>query len=128
MLYEVITDYVMAGGALLEAVGPTFASPYSIYRTPLGSALPGEPTGEVIERGFKPVVTETGKRHPVTADLPGSGKDGKEPSWGRWMQQIDVQARRGHILMDGADGKPLVILDRIGLGRVAQINSDHIFV
>ena len=46
-----IVDYVLAGGALLEAVGPTFASPYSIYRTPLGAALPGEPTGEVIERG-----------------------------------------------------------------------------
>jgi hypothetical protein len=123
-----IVDYVMAGGALLEAVGPTFASPYSIYRTPLGSALPGEPTGEVIERGYKPVVTTTGNRHPVTADLPGSGKDGTEPSWGRWLRQIDVQARRGQVLMDGADGKPLVILDRIGLGRVAQINSDHIWL
>jgi hypothetical protein len=123
-----IVDYVLAGGALLEAVGPTFASPYSIYRTPLGSALPGEPTGEVIERGYKPVVTTTGNRHPVTADLPGSGKDGTEPSWGRWLRQIDVQARRGQVLMDGADGKPLVILDRIGLGRVAQINSDHIWL
>lgn len=123
-----IVDYVMAGGALLEAVGPTFASPYSIFRTPLGSALPGEPTGEVIERGFKPKVTETGRRHPVTADLPGSGKDGGEPEWGRWFRQIDVQVRRGQVLMEGADGHPLLILDRIGLGRVAQINSDHIWL
>jgi len=123
-----IVDYVLAGGALLEAVGPTFASPYSIYRTPLGSALPGEPTGEVIERGYKPMVTETGNRHPVTTDLPGSGKDGADPTWGRWFRQIDVEARRGQILMDGADGRPLVILDRIGLGRVAQINSDHIWL
>jgi hypothetical protein len=123
-----IVDYVMAGGALLEAVGPTFASPYSIFRTPLGSALPGEPTGEVIERGFKPAVTETGNRHPVTADLPGSGKDGGTPEWGRWFRQIDVQVRRGQVLMEGADGRPLVILDRIGLGRIAQINSDHIWL
>lgn len=123
-----IVDYVMAGGALLEAVGPTFASPYSIFRTPLGSALPGEPTGDVIERGFRPMVTETGHRHPVTADLPGSGKDGGEPEWGRWFRQIDVQVRRGQVLMEGADGRPLVILDRIGLGRVAQINSDHIWL
>jgi hypothetical protein len=123
-----IVDYVLAGGALLEAVGPTFASAYSIYRTPLGGALPGEPTGEVIERGYKPMVTETGNRHPVTTDLPGSGEDGAEPTWGRWFRQIDVEARRGQVLMDGADGRPLVILDRIGLGRVAQINSDHIWL
>jgi len=123
-----IVDYVMAGGALLEAVGPTFASPYSIYRTPLGAALPGEPTGAIIEHGFKPTVTETGYRHPVTADLPGSGGPGEEPKWGRWFRQMDVEATRGHVLMNGADGRPLLILDRIGLGRVAQINSDHIWL
>ncbi|UCH73828.1 MAG: hypothetical protein JSU82_16130 [Rhodospirillales bacterium] len=123
-----IVDYVMGGGALLEAVGPTFASPYSIYRTPLGAALPGEPTGAIIERGFRPVVTETGHRHPVTADLPGHGGGGEEPKWGRWFRLMDVDARRGHVLMTGAEDRPLVILDRIGLGRVAQINSDHIWL
>jgi len=123
-----IVDYVLAGGALLEAVGPTFASPYSIYRTPLGAALPGEPTGAIIERGFKPTVTETGNRHPVTADLPGDAGDGEEPRWGRWFRQIDVDATRGHVLMNGADRRPLLILDRIGFGRVAQINSDHIWL
>jgi hypothetical protein len=123
-----IVDYVLGGGALLEAVGPTFASPYSIYRTPLGAALPGEPTGAIIERGFKPAVTETGNRHPVTADLPGHGGGDEEPRWGRWFRQIDVDATRGHVLMNGADGRPLLILDRIGFGRVAQINSDHIWL
>lgn len=123
-----IVDYVAGGGALLEAVGPTFASPYSIYRTPLGGALPGRPTGTVVERGFKPEVTETGNRHPVTADLPGQGRDGKAPEWGRWFRQIDVEATRGHVLMSGAGGRPLLILDRLGFGRVAQINSDHIWL
>jgi len=123
-----IVDYVIAGGALLEAVGPTFASPFSIYRTPLGDALPGRPTGDVIERGFKPAVTEMGDRHPVTADLPGHGGDGEEPKWGRWFRQIGVEATRGQVLMSGADGRPLLILDRIGFGRVAQINSDHIWL
>jgi hypothetical protein len=123
-----IVDYVTAGGALLEAVGPTFASPYSIYRTPLGAALPGEPTGAVIERGFLPRVTETGRRHPVTADLPGSGERGEDPGWGRWFRLIDVAARRGRVLMSGAEGRPLLILDRLGYGRVAQLNSDHIWL
>ena len=123
-----IVDYVAGGGALLEAVGPTFASPYSIYRTPLGVVLPGEPTGAVIERGFLPRVTNTGRRHPVTADLNGSGEPDGDPDWGRWFRQIDVEARRGRVLMSGADGRPLLILDRMGFGRVAQLNSDHIWL
>ncbi len=123
-----IVDYVAAGGALLEAVGPTFATPYSIYRSPLGVALPGEPTGEVIERGFLPRITDIGRRHPVTADLPGGGDADSNPSWGRWFRQIDVEARRGRVLMNGADARPLLILDRLGFGRVAQLNSDHIWL
>jgi hypothetical protein len=123
-----IVDYVAAGGALLEAVGPTFATPYSIYRSPLGVALPGEPTGAVVERGFLPRITETGRRHPVTAGLPGGGEAGRDPDWGRWFRQIEVEARRGRVLMSGADARPLLILDRLGFGRVAQLNSDHIWL
>ncbi|PKQ03817.1 MAG: hypothetical protein CVT73_14735, partial [Alphaproteobacteria bacterium HGW-Alphaproteobacteria-12] len=39
-----IVDYVENGGALLAAVGPAFASPFSIYRTPLAALLPAQPT------------------------------------------------------------------------------------
>lgn len=122
-----IVDYVADGGALLEAVGPTFAGPFSIYRTPLGKALPGEPTGEIVERGFRPKVTEMGQRHPVTASLPGD-QPGKDPDWGRWYRQIDVAVKQGRVLMNGADERPLLILDRFGEGRVAQLNSDHIWL
>ena len=120
-----IVDYVDEGGALLEAVGPTFAGPFSIYRTPLGKVLPGEPTGEIVDRGFRPKVTELGKRHPVTADLPAGGAD---RTWGRWFRQIDVSVKQGRVLMNGADDRPLLILDRFGEGRVAQLNSDHIWL
>lgn len=123
-----IVDYVMAGGALLEASGPSFADSYSLYRTPLGAVLPGEPTGTVIERGFRPEITEIGQRHPVTAGLPGSGGGTGEPGWGRWLRQVEVEAHRGQAVMSGVDGKPLLILDRIGLGRVAQLNSDQIWL
>ncbi|MEX2616074.1 MAG: hypothetical protein WD767_08270 [Alphaproteobacteria bacterium] len=129
-----IVDYVTAGGALLEAAGPSFAGPFSIYRTPLGAMLPGEPTGEIITRGYRPATTRLGLRHPVTADLPGGvetiGPDATsgEGNWGRWFRQIDVTVKQGHVLMDGADGRPLLILDRVGTGRVAQINSDHIWL
>ena len=122
-----IVDYVRKGGALLEAVGPSFASPFSIYRTPLGKVLPGEPTGQVIERPYRPRVTDLGQRHPVTANLPGS-RVNAEPTWGRWIRQVDVEPTRGNILMSGAEAKPLLILDRYEKGRVAQFNSDHIWL
>lgn len=122
-----IVDYVEKGGALLEAVGPSFAGPFSIYRTPLGTLLPGEPSGIVINKPYRPKITALGDRHPVTAGLPGVGIKGT-PSWGRWLRQIDVAVKRGNVLMTGADAKPLLVLDRFGKGRVAQFNSDHIWL
>jgi hypothetical protein len=128
--FQNIVDYVERGGALLSATGPTFASPFSLYRTPLQAVLPGEPTGGVISRGYRPEVSELGLRHPVTAALP-TGPEGHsdgQARWGRWFRQIEVVAKRGNVLMRGVDDNPLMILDRYGEGRVAQINSDHIWL
>ena len=61
---ENIARYVEEGGALLEAAGPQFAEPMSLYRTPLARVLPGRPTGEIFERGFRPAVTEAGQQPP----------------------------------------------------------------
>ncbi|MEX2453672.1 MAG: hypothetical protein WD470_03155 [Rhodospirillaceae bacterium] len=124
--FENIVRYVEEGGALLAAAGPDFASQLSIFRTPLGSVLPGEPTGRVFEQGLKPRVSEAGQRHPVTADLVGA--DGDIPDWGRWFRQIEATRTRGHTLMSGVDDRPLLILDRVGEGRVAQLLSDHIWL
>ncbi|HYE49931.1 MAG TPA: hypothetical protein VEB20_10110 [Azospirillaceae bacterium] len=122
-----IADYVEKGGAFLEASGPTFATPLSLFRTPLGVVLPAEPTGDILERPFKPAVTDLGKRHPVTAGLAGAAEDGVG-AWGRWFRQIDVQPTRGSTVMSGLDGRPLLVLDRVGEGRVAQLASDHIWL
>ena len=51
--------------------GSDYASDISLFRTPLGDVLPAQPTGRMIEQPFRPLVTETGMRHPVTANLPG---------------------------------------------------------
>lgn len=129
-----IVDYVRKGGALLEASGPTFATRLSLALSPLGSILPAVPTGQVVERGFRPRVTEQGFRHPVTADLPGGGRlddQGKrveEASWGRWLRQIDAKPENGTVLMDGIGERPLLILDRVDEGRVAHLLSDHIWL
>jgi len=123
-----IAAYVERGGALLEAVGPTFATPLSLYRTPLGRVLPGEPSGAIFERGFRPRVTDLGQRHPVTAELDGAGAAGGEPTWGRWFRQVDADPRSGNVVMSGVEGRPLLILDRVGEGRVAQLLSDHMWL
>ena len=118
---ENIAHYVEEGGALLEAAGPQFSEPLSLYRTPLARVLPGRPTGETFERGFRPVVTEAGEHHPVTAGLHGEG----EPEWGRWFRQLDVETDGGQVLMTGVSDRPLLVLKRVGEGRVAQLLSDH---
>jgi len=126
---ENIARYVRKGGALMEAAGPSVGSPMSLYRTPLGTVLPAEPTGQVDEQGFKPRVTELGNRHPVTADLPGAPADPKgEPSWGRWFRQVESDPHRGNVVMTGLNGQPLLILDRVGKGRVAQLMSDQMWL
>jgi hypothetical protein len=100
----------------------------SLFRTPLGEILPTEPTGNVDEEGFKPQLTASGWRHPVTAGLPGAGKPGGDPSWGRWFRQVDAHVHHGTTLMTGDHGAPLLVLDRIGKGRVAQLLSDQMWL
>ncbi|HLY54153.1 MAG TPA: hypothetical protein VKS60_01265 [Stellaceae bacterium] len=124
-----IANYVRKGGALLEAAGSSEGTAGSLYRTPLGSVLPAEPSGEIFEQGFKPLVTDIGGRHPVTADLPGGNTGpGSQPSWGRWFRQADASAHAGRTLMTGVNGAPLLVLDRVGEGRVAQLLSDEIWL
>ena len=123
-----IAEYVKNGGALLVSVGPVFATQRSLYRTPLGAILPGAPTGDVVETGFKPKVTEIGQRHPVTANLPQEGQPGKEPEWGRWFRLVTARTEHGNAILSGADERPLVVLDRVNKGRVAQLLSDQLWV
>ncbi|MCA0929428.1 DUF7408 domain-containing protein [Ruegeria profundi] len=114
-----VTNYINDGGAVLIAAGPDFASADSIFRSPLAPILPAQPTARVIEERFVPTVTDLGHRHPVTTDL------GDSEDWGAWLRQIDVSHRSGELLMTGVDERPLLVLDRVGEGRVALLASDH---
>jgi hypothetical protein len=127
LLYlENVAHYVERGGAVLVSAGDDYASPLSLYRTPLGEVLPAVPSGRVVEEPFKPALTELGKKHPVTRDLPGAG--GEQPSWGRWFRVVDADPRDAEVLMKGAEGKPLLVLGQRGEGRVALLLSDHIWL
>jgi hypothetical protein len=121
-----VAHYVERGGAVLVSAGDDYASTLSLYRTPLGQVLPAAPSGRVVEEPFKPKLTELGERHPVTHDLPGSA--GEEPSWGRWFRVVDADPRDAEVLMQGAQGKPLLVLGERGKGRVALMLSDHIWL
>jgi len=120
-----VVRYVQDGGAVLTAAGPAFATPLSLDRTPLGEVLPSHPTGTVQMTGYRPMLTGRGNRHPVTAELPGLPDEGETPTWGRWFRLIEVERVRGDTLMHGHGANPLLILDRVGEGRVAQLLSDH---
>jgi hypothetical protein len=126
---ENIVRYIRNGGALLDAEGPPSSdSSESLDSTPLAQILPAVPTGRVYDEGFKPKLTSLGRRDPVTEGLPGAGPPGGEPGWGRWFRQIDARVRHGVTLMTGDRGAPLLVLDRIGKGRVAQLLSDQMWL
>ena len=129
LLYlENVARYVERGGAVLVSSGDDYASALSLYRTPLGQILPGVPSGRVIEKPFKPALTDLGGKHPVTSELPGArggGPNADEPTWGRWFRVVDVSPQDGEVLMKGADDKPLLIIGERGKGRVALLLSDH---
>jgi len=124
-----VRDYVERGGAVMVAAGPDFASADSIYHSALADILPATPTARVLEQGFLPLISDIGQRHPVTEGLERfapAAEDGKEgPGWGRWMRQIEVQELSGNTVMTGIEGRPLLVLDRVGEGRVALLASDQ---
>lgn len=118
-----VVQYVQEGGTVLVAAGPEYGSVDSLWRTPMAAVLPAEPTGRVINQGFQPKLTDLGLRHPVTADL-AAGAD----KWGRWFRMDEVTALRGQVVMAGPENRPLLILDRVGQGRVGFLASDQVWL
>lgn len=116
---ENVAQYVRGGGAVLISAGPDFASADSIYRSPLSEVLPARPTARVMDQAYTPKVSDLGARHPVTAGLP------DQETWGRWLRQVEVEPGEGDVVMTGAEGLPLLVLDRVEEGRVALLASDQ---
>ncbi|HVY16774.1 MAG TPA: hypothetical protein VHB27_16240 [Rhodopila sp.] len=128
-----IAEHVRDGGALLMSVGPEFAGATSLAATPLGSILPGAParTDAVVDQAFRPVISDLGQRHPVTEGLPDANPPGNPsaaPTWGSWYQRIQPGPVNGEVLMRAPDGSPLLVLNRVGKGRVALLLSDQIWL
>ncbi|CAN7419687.1 hypothetical protein LJR090_003346 [Bosea sp. LjRoot90] len=121
--FDNIVRYVRDGGALLIAAGPEYSGAQSLARTPLGQILPAQPDGSVIDEAYRARVSEPGKRHPVTRDLPGS--ETEPPRWGEWLRMVGARTRSGSAVMTGPGERPLLLLAREQKGRVALFLSDH---
>jgi hypothetical protein len=124
--FDNIAKYVRDGGAVMIAAGPDYATPGSIWHTPLDVVLPAEPSGDVTEQAFRARLTELGQRHPVTRGL--QGADSNPPHWSQWFRVVNTKRTTGTSVMEGPDGKPLLVLAREEKGRVAMLLSDHIWL
>ncbi len=116
-----VARYVDEGGALLIVAGEDFAGAASLARTPLAGVLPALPTGDIITGRIVPQLSDEGRRHTVTEDMQDQG-------WGAWLRYVQTRAETGDVLMTAPDGSPLLAVDRVGEGRVAQLLSDHIWL
>jgi hypothetical protein len=124
--FDNIAKYVHDGGAVMIAAGPDYASPGSIWHTPLDVVLPAEPSGDVTEQAFRARLTELGRRHPVTRGL--QGAENNPPHWSQWFRVVNTKRTTGTSVMEGPDGKPLLVLAHEDKGRVAMLLSDHIWL
>ncbi len=116
-----VARYVDEGGALLIVAGKPFAGPASLARTPLAGVLPALPTGDMVTGPMLPQLSDDGARHTITENL-------QDREWGVWLRYVQTRADAGDVLMTTPDGSPLLAVDRVGEGRVAQLMSDQIWL
>lgn len=114
-----LTGFVREGGGMLVVAGDEYAEPGGLPDTFLHEILPALPAGPVVTRRFTPELSGVGRRHPVTATL--------RAPWGAWGEQADVRQSRAQILMTGIDGRPLLMLDRQGKGRIGLLASTNVW-
>jgi hypothetical protein len=126
--FDNIARYVERGGALLVSSGPELESELSVSRTPLAAILPAQPSGLLTTQPYKPTVTDAGLAHPVTRDLPGANTPTVAPTWGRWFRISGANKVSGQTLMNGPENQPLLILDHVQKGRVAELLSDQVWL
>ncbi len=118
-----LVDYVIDGGAILNISGQEYLSDKSILNSPLANILPSRPESFSTEP-FRPLLTELGKRHPITNTLQQSFENG---NWGKWFSFIKTNKISGKTLMQTGD-YPILIINEVSKGRIAQILSDQSWV
>jgi uncharacterized membrane protein len=126
--FDNISRFVKDGGAMLVAMN-TEEADTAVFETSIGGMLPvrlADPAGTILRKKYFPAVTEAGLRHPATADLQ---KKYTAQKWGAWHARTALVKTRGESLMTaGANGDPLLVIDKVEKGRVAVLASDNIWM
>lgn len=125
-----IANYIRKGGALLIALNTgdqrVQHADGGFINSEIDYSLPVQQLGpDTLRLPFRPALTTLGGMHPVTADLM---RLFREKAWGPWYAQADAAPRGGQVLMTGIDKKPLLVLDKVGTGRVAALTSDNFWL
>tara|TARA_A100001011_G_scaffold372429_1_gene430837 strand:+ start:23607 stop:25532 length:1926 start_codon:yes stop_codon:yes gene_type:complete len=119
-----ISKFVISGGALLDITGKKYLTKDSLINSPIKQILPTTPIENFTKKKFRPKLTELGKRHPITNKLNESYFDNP---WGRWDSFTKSNLISGKALLHHNDA-PLLVVDNVGEGRVAQILSNQTWV
>ena len=129
-----IAEHVRDGGALLLSVGPEFSGASQPRRD---ADRPGAArrAGVAERRGRGPVPSARHRSRPAPSGHRGAGRaptrpaiPTRPPDWGPWYRRIQPADVRGEVLLGTRDGQPLLLLDRVGKGRVALLLSDQIWL
>ena len=94
---------------------PKLAEPATPGPTASTAPIPPAPAGP-------PARAAAPGQPQATAPPPG------QPNWGRWFRIIAAQKLSGNTIMSGPSDRPLLVLDRVQKGRVAQLLSDQIWL
>lgn len=116
-----VANYVEKGGALLVIAGENYVGMNSVAASALASVLPVAPNGQVLIQESIPQLTEIGAKHSVTNSF-------TNRKWGKWMRFVGGEARTGDVLMTGPNEFPLLVVNRVELGRIGQLMSDQVWL
>lgn len=124
--FDNIVSFVNEGGGLLMVHGPEEANQLALSDTSLLNILPyTRIEGAVKNNGFKPELSAFGQRHPITSSLTDQNQWGK---WGRYISMDQHSASSKILMTAGKDKTPLLIVDQVGEGRIAQFTSEQIWL
>lgn len=113
-----LAQYVQGGGALLLQTGAELAPGQGLAQSPLAAILPALPKALQITGPVRPVISPLGLRHPVTAAL-----TAQQGEWGPWLGYVPATLSNGTAALVTPNNDPLVVLARVGQGRVGEILS-----
>ncbi|MDE1152329.1 MAG: glutamine amidotransferase [Micavibrio sp.] len=127
--FSSIAQYIRRGGAFLMALGTGEGAEqgFSFQNSGLQELIPVAPNvnDPIMKLPFRPQLTDLGMKHPITADLM---RQLQQKMWGQWLSQASVSQLHGQELMTGIDKSPLLVIDKVGDGRVAVLASDNIWL